>query len=99
MVGFDFHKFPGAYGYQEVEGYALLQKIGVGLKVENDLGDAGTHTFNVSTFFQRYYIFKSFRINNDGKTRKSDGGVSNTEDFSSYSISLGGKTFSWIVIS
>ncbi len=93
VVGFDFHKFPGAYGYQEVEGYALLQKIGVGLKVENDLGDAGTHTFNVSTFFKDTTSLSHSRINNDGKTRKSDGGVSNTEDFSSYSISLGGKNF------
>lgn len=93
VVGFDFHKFPGAYGYQEVEGYALLQKIGFGTKLESDFGDAGTHTINASTFFADTTSLSHSRINNDGKLRKADGGVSNTEDFSSYSVSLGGKNF------
>ncbi len=93
VVGFDFHKFPGAYGYQEVEGYALLQKVGFGAKLESDFGDAGTHTINASTFFADTTSLSHSRINNDGKLRKADGGVSNTEDFSSYSVSLGGKNF------
>ena len=93
VVGIDFHKFPGAYGYQEVEGYALLQKVGLGGQYTADLEDAGTHKFNLSSFYQDTSSLSHSRINNDGKLRKADGGISNTEDLSSYAISLQGKDF------
>ena len=60
VVGIDFHKFPGAYGYQEVEGYALLQKVGLGGQYTADLEDAGTHKFNNIKLLSRYIIFKPF---------------------------------------
>ena len=92
-VGLDFHLFPGAYGYQEPEGYSLLQKIGGGFQIMKDLGDAGTHKFNISTFYADTTSLSHSRINNDGRKKKSDGGVSNTENFSSFAISLEGKDF------
>ena len=80
-----------AYGYQEVEGY-VFQKVGFerSLKVILEMVHTQlTHQHSLDTT-----SLSHSRINNDGKLRKADGGVSNTEDFSSYSISLSGKNFS-----
>ncbi len=92
-VGLDYHTFPGIWGYQKAEEYAILERIGYGIALKQDLEDLGTHKLNVSTFFKDNTSLSNSTINDRGKTKKSDGGVSNTQDFSSYAISLEGKNF------
>lgn len=92
-VGFDYHIFPGMYGYQKIEEYAITERLGYGLMLNQNFGDFGTHKFNISTFFKDTTSLSNSIINDRGKTKKSDGGVSNTQDFSSYAVSLEGKNF------
>ncbi len=92
-VGFDYHSFPGIWGYQKTEEYAITERLGYGVILKQNYEDFGTHRLNVSTFFKDTTSLSNSTINDRGKTKKSDGGVSNTQDFSSYAISLEGKNF------
>ena len=92
-VGLDYHTFPGIWGYQKAEEYAIVERLGYGIALNQDFGDLGKHKLNVSTFFKDTTSLSNSVITDRGKTKKSDGGVSNTQDFSSYSISLEGKDF------
>lgn len=93
VVGFDYHNFPGLFGYQVIESYVIRERIGLGAKLTQDIGDLGRHTFNVSSFFADTTALSKSVLFNRGSTSKSDGGLSNTEDFRSYSISLSGSDF------
>tara|TARA_Y100000768_G_scaffold387950_1_gene381142 strand:- start:740 stop:1966 length:1227 start_codon:yes stop_codon:yes gene_type:complete len=92
-VGLDFHTFPGIWGYEKAEEYAIVERIGYGIALKQDFEDFGTHKLDVSTFFKDNTSLSNSLITDRGKTKKSDGGVSNTQDFSSYAISLEGKNF------
>lgn len=93
VISFDQHVMPGIYGYQIVDEYTVREKIGVGgygrLKTDN----FGTHRLDVSTFFADTTFLSNSLLYERGVTHKSDGGVSNTEDFSSFAVSLGGSDF------
>jgi hypothetical protein len=92
VVGFDYHNFPGMFGYQIIESYVIRERIGLGAKLKHDAGDFGRHTLNVSTFFADTTLSDSL-LHARGNTSKEDGGISNTEDFQSFSVSLGGTDF------
>ena len=92
-VGLDYHVFPGIWGYQKAEEYAIVERLGYGIALKQNFEDLGTHKLDVSTFFKDTTSLSNSVITDRGKTKKSDGGVSNTQDFSSYSISLEGKNF------
>ena len=92
-VGLDYHVFPGIWGYQKAEEYAIVERLGYGIALKQNFQDLGTHKLDVSTFFKDTTSLSNSVITDRGKTKKSDGGVSNTQDFSSYSISLEGKNF------
>ena len=92
-VGLDYHIFPGIWGYQKAEEYAIVERLGYGIALRQNFEDLGTHKLDVSTFFKDTTSLSNSVITDRGKTKKSDGGVSNTQDFSSYSISLEGKNF------
>ena len=92
VVGFDYHNFPGMFGYQIIESYVIRERIGFGAKLKHDAGDLGRHTLNVSTFFADTSLSDSL-LHARGNTSKEDGGISNTEDFQSFSVSLGGTDF------
>ena len=91
-VGLDYHVFPGIWGYQKVEEYAIVERLGYGIALKQNFEDFFLIT-GVSTFFKDTTSLSNSVITDTGKTKKSDGGVSNTQDFSSYSISLEGKSF------
>ncbi len=91
-LGFNYHSWPGLFGYQVAEGYMLKEHIGLGTKFSHDAGDYGVHTLNVSTFFKDTVLSGSL-MHNRGSKSKSDGGLANNEEFKSYAISLGGKDF------
>ena len=92
VVGFDYHNFPGMFGYQIIESYVIRERIGFGAKLKHDAGDLGRHTLNFSTFFADTSLSDSL-LHARGNTSKEDGGISNTEDFQSFSVSLGGTDF------
>ncbi len=93
VIGFDYHLFPGVYGYQSIEEYAVREKIGVGGNLKLNAGDFGRHRLDVSTFFADTTFLSDSLLDERNRTDKSDGGVSNTEDFSSFAISVGGGDF------
>ena len=92
-VGFDYHNFPGIFGYQVIESYLIRERIGLGAKFRQDAGDLGQHTLNFSSFFADTTALSNSILFQRGTTSKKDGGLSNTEDFRSYSISLNGSDF------
>ncbi len=85
---------PGVYGSDFAEaGYELAERTGLGGGVTLDAGGAGLHTVSASTFFLDTSVLSKSAFANRGRTRLSDGGVSNTEDFASFAVALDGKEF------
>lgn len=91
VVGFNYHNFPGMYGYQAVEEYGIKEKIGFGGSIKHYAGSLGTHDLNLSTFYADTGPLSDSLFFSRGHNSKEDSGVANTEDFSSYSVSLGGS--------
>jgi hypothetical protein len=52
---------------------------------------AGTHIISVGSFFQETTFLSPSVLKDRGNTRKRDGGVSNTEDFSLFIVVLNGE--------
>ena len=90
---------PGVYGTDVAEDfYEQVERIGFGGSVTfggDGLGGAGfgEHTFSAQTFFLDTSALSESLITERGRTRESDGGVGNTEDFSSFAFSLDGGDF------
>ncbi|MEH6496187.1 MAG: porin [Pseudomonas marincola] len=93
VISFDEHVLPGIYGYQVIDEYTVREKIGLGGYGKLKAGDLGTHQLDVSTFFADTTVLSNSILYERGDTDKEDGGVSNTEDFSSVAISLAGSDF------
>ena len=90
---------PGIYGTEFAEdGYELAERIGAGGSVTFGNETAGAHTLTAApimaataaTFFADTTFLSESTITDRGRLRESDGGVSNTEDFSSFSVTLDG---------
>ena len=92
-VGLDYHSFPGLYSYSMIEEYKIAEKIGAGFKYGANLDDFGSHQLNISAFHVDTTFLSDSILDQRGHTSKEDGGLGNTEDFDSYSISIGGKDF------
>ncbi len=96
---------PGVYGTDIAEAfYEQVERIGVGgaLNFGGDDGIGGpgfgAHSLSVQSFFlDTSFLSESFGTNR-GRTKLSDGGVSNTEDFSSFAVSLDGGGFAGLLI-
>lgn len=78
----------GIWGEDFAEDYEITEKIGVGASYTFEGG--GEHTLTGSTFFADTSFLSDSVGNRRGDTDKSDGGVSNTEDFSSFVVALEG---------
>lgn len=79
---------PGVFGTTFAEDYQLLEKIGVGGSYTIGDDNVGEHTITANTFFADTTFLSDSWITKRGELDKDDGGVSNTEDLSSYSITL-----------
>ena len=87
---------PGVYGTDVAEDfYEQVERIGFGGSLT--FGGAGIggegfgeHTFSAQTFFVDTTFLSTSALENRGRTRQADGGVSNTEDLSSFAFSLDG---------
>mgnify|MGYP000423832806 CR=1 FL=1 len=82
---------PGVYGADTAEDYEIAERIG--LTAAFGFGDEiwGQHQFTAGTFFTDTTPLAHSFGQTRGTTALSDGGVSNTEDFSSFNLVLEGS--------
>lgn len=82
---------PGIYGVDFAEDYELTEKVGFGADVT--LGDetTGEHTLSAATYFADTSVLSQSFLTSRGETRIGSSGPSNTEDFSSFAVSLGSE--------
>ncbi len=82
---------PGIYGTDFAEdGYEFSERIGFGGGVTVGNERAGEHTLSASTFFLDTSVLSRSLFRGRGEVDLADGGVSNTEDFSSFAVALDG---------
>ncbi len=88
VFGVAWDRAPGIYGVDFAEDYEITERIGFG--ADYTFGDeaSGEHTISASTFFADTSFLAQTLINSRGQPRIGDGGPSNTEDFSSFALSL-----------
>lgn len=90
-VGWDVT--PGLFGTGFAGDYELTERIGGGGSVSFDAGESGVHALTASTFFLDTTFLSDSVFTSRGETKEADGGVSNTEDFSSFSLVVDGGEF------
>ncbi len=88
-IAWDFGR--GIWGEDFAEDYEITEKIGLGAGYTFETESFGAHTFAANTFFADTTFLSGSTITNRVTTDLDDGGVSKTEDFSSYVISLEGE--------
>lgn len=81
---------PGIYGTGIAEDYQLTERIGGGFSYKMMPSGGGEHLFTASAFFADTTFLSNSIITKRGRTRRSDGGASNTGD-PSFSITLDGS--------
>jgi hypothetical protein len=93
--GIAWDQAPGIYGTDMAEEYELAERIALTASVKGDAGSWGKHTLTAGTFFlDTSPLHHSIYSTSRGTLGRSDGGVSNTEDFSSFNITIDGGEFS-----
>lgn len=93
-IAWDFGR--GIWGEDFAEDYEITEKIGVGGRYTFETQNAGSHTVAANTFFADTTFLSGSVVTKRDQLNKSDGGVSNTEDFSSYVISLDGENLAGV---
>jgi len=78
----------GIWGADFAEDYETSEKIGFGGHVNFGSEQAGEHTVTAGTYFADTTFLSESAVTHRGELDKSDGGVSNTEDFSSFAVAL-----------
>lgn len=79
---------PGIYGPDFAEDYELAERIGFGGSYAFGSEQVGNHTLTGNAFFLDTSVLSESTVTKRGNTDKSDGGVSNTEDLSSFSATF-----------
>lgn len=91
VSGLDQHDIPGYYGYEIEEEYSILGRLGAGSAYTFETEKFGNHRVEVSGFCRDTTVLNQSIINgNDEPDSKDDGGLANTQDFSSWAASLSG---------
>lgn len=85
-VGFIYEEFPGINAHHVVEEYAIHERIGLGAarKWQNT-------ELEVATFFADTTFMSDAAFTNRQRLHKRDGGIANTEDFSSVAVAFRGE--------
>jgi hypothetical protein len=82
---------PGVYGTEFAEdGYEITERVGFEGAIDLKTEHYGAHRMTLATFFADTSGLSSSTIQDRPIVKKADGGASNTEDFSSYALGLGG---------
>jgi hypothetical protein len=84
---------PGIYGADFAEDYELTERLGFGGFYTFETEKSGNHTLSANTFFADTSLFSQSLITGRGELDKDDGGVSNTESLSSYSLTYDAEGF------
>jgi hypothetical protein len=87
---------PGVYGTDFAEDYELAERIGFGASVTIGNSAVGSHTIGIDTFFLDTSILAESAPQRRDRTFLSQGGPANTEDFSSFGISLDGADMPYL---
>ncbi len=87
--GWAWDKTAGLYGTDLPEDYEMTGKIGAGASFK--FGPDSKHSLTFNSFFADTSFLSDTTHKDTEALSKEDGGVSNTNDFSSYSISLEGE--------
>lgn len=94
-VGWDIT--PGIHGTDFAEaGYELAERIGISGRVGFEIETAGAYTVTLHAFFLDTTVLSESLGRGRGTTERADGGVSNTEDPSSYALTLDGEAIAGI---
>jgi len=89
--GIAWDQTPGIYGSELAEDYELSERIALSMSAGFDLDGWGQHTLKGGVFFlDTSPLQNTIYSQTRGKLGREDGGVANTEDFSSYNIVLEG---------
>jgi hypothetical protein len=92
VVGLDQHDIPGWYGYEVEEEYSILGRMGAGAAYTFETANLGDHRLEMSGFCRDTTALNQTLINSgEEPDSRSDGGVANTHDFSSWAVSLSGE--------
>lgn len=81
----------GIWSEDFAEDYEITEKLGVGGSYALETADVGTHTVTASTFFSDTSFLTESAVTSRTNVSLEDGGAANTEDFSSFVVSLGGE--------
>lgn len=88
-IAWDFGR--GIWTEDFAEDYEITEKIGVGARYRFGNDKIGTHNLIASSFFADTTFLSGSRITGREQLNKRDGGTSNTEDFSSFTVALEGE--------
>jgi len=93
-IAWDFGR--GIWGEDFAEDYEITEKIGVGAGYTFETEGFGSHTLAANTFFADTTFLSGSTITKRDTLDLDDGGVSNTEDFASYVVSLEGENLAGV---
>jgi hypothetical protein len=92
--GIAWDQAPGIYGTDTAEEYEMSERIVLSGTVNADLKKYGQHALTAGTFFlDTSPLQNTIYSQSRGTLDRSDGGVSNTNDFSSFNVTLEGGEF------
>ena len=82
---------PGIYSADFAEDYELTERVGVGGSFTMGDDETGEYTASASTFFADTSFLSESAFTRRGNLDEEDGGVSNTNDLSSFALALNGE--------
>ncbi|MEM9125391.1 MAG: hypothetical protein AAGB28_06410 [Pseudomonadota bacterium] len=88
--GFAWDLAPGVFGVDFAEDYEITEKVGVSVSVPFS-GLGGKHELTLAAFTSDRSVLSNSLFTERGQLRLSDGGVSNTEDIESFTLSVSGE--------
>lgn len=88
--GVAWDRTPGIYGADFAEDYELAERIGVGGSLTFAPASGGSHVVSANAFFVDTTLLSEAAPEGRGRTSRDDGGVANTEDLSSFSLTVDG---------
>lgn len=81
----------GIWGEEFAEDYELSERLGVGVSYAFESKDFGRYSVGVSSFFADTSFLSGSVVTHRGRLHKDDGGASNTQSLSSYSMFVEGQ--------
>lgn len=82
---------PGVFGTDFAEDYELSERIGIEAGIAFGGAETGTHSITASAFFLDDTPLSRSLFTDRGRTRRADGGPSNTGDPSSFVLAVDGE--------